>query len=126
MTWTLETPSLAPPKRSNADRTLVVLDLLVEDFGANAVARLLAVSNPAVANWRRKKRGVDSIHARRILALHYVLNRAYLTFQPETAMRWLTGNEPFLDDQRPIDVLVKQGPARVVEALDAIDAGAYA
>ncbi len=40
-------------------------------------------------------------------------------------MRWLTSNDPFLDDQRPVDVLVLQGPARLIAALDAHEAAAY-
>ncbi|MEO9026964.1 MAG: hypothetical protein ABI329_07915 [Candidatus Tumulicola sp.] len=64
-------------------------------------------------------------YARRVADLHYVLSRAFQTFQPSTALRWLVASDPFLDAARPIDVLVLQGPARVIEALDAHESGAY-
>ncbi len=41
-------------------------------------------------------------------------------------MQWLVGQEPFLDGSRPIDVLAIRGVAPLIEALDGIDAGAYA
>ena len=40
-------------------------------------------------------------------------------------MRWLVATDPFLDEQRPLDVLALEGPARVVAAIDAHEAGAY-
>ncbi|MGA8098423.1 MAG: hypothetical protein WB810_07175 [Candidatus Cybelea sp.] len=64
--------------------------------------------------------------ARRVIDLHDILNRALQVFQPATAASWLVGNEPFLDNKRPIDVLVMRGAAPLIEALDNIDAGAYA
>lgn len=36
---------------------------------------------------------------------------------------WLIGNESYLDDARPIDVLRLDGPAEVLDALDAIEQG---
>jgi hypothetical protein len=41
-------------------------------------------------------------------------------------MDWLVGSEPFLDDARPIDILVKDGAAPLIRALHAIEALAYA
>ncbi|HYL28015.1 MAG TPA: antitoxin Xre/MbcA/ParS toxin-binding domain-containing protein [Candidatus Nitrosotalea sp.] len=102
-----------------------LLDKLVASFGANGVARLIDVKPATISNWRKRKRQMDPEYARRVVDLHYLLARAFQTFQPETAMRWLVSTEPFLDAQRPIDVLVLQGPARVIAALDAHEAGAY-
>jgi len=64
--------------------------------------------------------------AKRVIDLHDVLNRALQIFNAGTAVEWLVGHEPFLDGSRPIDVLVLRGVAPLIEALDNIDAGAYA
>jgi uncharacterized protein (DUF2384 family) len=63
--------------------------------------------------------------ARRIIDLHDILTRALQVFAPPAAARWLVGNEPFLNDKRPIDVLVLRGAAPLIEALDNVDAGSY-
>ena len=124
--WVLTLPALAKPRRPEAladTRTLLLQ--LIESFGSNAVARLIDVKPATVTNWKQRKRSMDPRYARRVVDLHYVLSRAFQTFQPETAMRWLTSNDPFLDGQRPIDVLVLQGPSRLIAAIDAHEAGAY-
>lgn len=127
LSWTLLPPDLDRPLRSQELSDVHPLLLqLTRSFGSNAVARLLGVTSAAVANWKNRKRRVDGRYARRIVDLHYVFARAFQTFKPDTAMRWLTGNDPFLENQRPVDVLVLQGPARVIEALDAHESGAYA
>ncbi len=41
-------------------------------------------------------------------------------------MDWLVGNEPYLDNARPIDVLVSRGSGPLIDALEAIDSGGYA
>jgi uncharacterized protein (DUF2384 family) len=124
--WVLTLPALAKPRRPEvlADTRTLLLQL-IESFGSNAVARLIDVKPATVTNWKQRKRSMDPRYARRVVDLHYVLSRAFQTFQPETAMRWLTSNDPFLDEQRPIDVLVLQGPSRLIAAIDAHEAGAY-
>jgi uncharacterized protein (DUF2384 family) len=62
----------------------------------------------------------------RIIDLHDVLTRALQIYQPRTAIDWLFGNEPYLDQARPIDVLVSRGSASLVEALEGVDSGGYA
>jgi len=64
--------------------------------------------------------------AKRVIDLHDVLNRALQIYNAATAVDWLVGHEPFLDHKRPIDVLVLRGAAPLIEALDGIEAGAYA
>jgi uncharacterized protein (DUF2384 family) len=63
---------------------------------------------------------------RRIVDLHDILTRALRVFDREAAALWLTGSEPLLGGARPIDVLVLQGAAPVIAALDGIVQGAYA
>jgi uncharacterized protein (DUF2384 family) len=125
-TWAVIDPPLETLREADAlDDVRPALDQLVTAFGANAVGRLIDVRPATISNWRRGKRNMDRPSARRILDLHYVLTRAFQTFQAETAMRWLVATDPFLDEQRPLDVLVLEGPARVVAAIDAHEAGAY-
>lgn len=123
--WTLRPADLEQPRKpqvlSDAQPALLAL---IESFGSNAVARLIDVKPSTITNWRHRKRRLQGEHARRV-DLHYILSRAFQSFQPATAMRWLTSSDPFLDDQRPMDVLVLQGPSRLIAALDAHEAGAY-
>jgi uncharacterized protein (DUF2384 family) len=124
--WALRLPELDQPRKPQSlVDTRYLLAALVDGFGSNAVARLIDVKPATVTNWSHGKRALSGRYARRVMDLHYVLTRAFQTFQPPTAMRWLISNDPFLDGQRPLDVLVLQGPARLIDALDAHEAGAY-
>jgi hypothetical protein len=55
-----------------------------------------------------------------------VLTRAFQLFAPAVAAQWIIGSEPLLGGARPIDVLALRGIAPVIEALNAIEDGAYA
>lgn len=124
--WSLEQSDLKKPRRPQVLYDVhPLLNHLIDSFGSNAVARLVDVKPSTVTNWKNRKRSMDLKHARRVTDLYYVLARAFQTFQPNTAMRWLSSRDPFLDEQRPLDVLVLQGPSRLVAALDAHEAGAY-
>jgi uncharacterized protein (DUF2384 family) len=98
---------------------------LVEAYGHNVVARLLDVNPAMITRWRRGAK-ISETMSRRILDLHAVLTRAFQIFAPDVTSQWLVGHEPFLNDARPIDVLAVRGAAPLIEALDAIAAGAYA
>ena len=63
---------------------------------------------------------------RRIIDLHDVLTRIMRVYGREAAAIWLVGSEPLLGGARPIDVLVTEGAAPVVRAIDGISEGAYA
>jgi hypothetical protein len=56
---------------------------------------------------------------------HSVVSRLLSLMAPETALLWLAGSEPFLDGARPFDVLATDGPAPVLEALDAREQGGF-
>ena len=127
MTWTVALEGIAPPRDPAALADVhPLLDRLVRAFGPRPLARLLDVRPGSVANWTSGRRQISADMARRIIDLHDILTRALQIFAPATAARWLVGNEPFLDNARPIDVLVLRGAAPVIEALDSIEAGAYA
>lgn len=127
MNWTVATPELDTPKAPEAlIDVLPLLDRLNRAFGPRALSRLLGVSPGTVTNWRLRRRRIEASYAKRVGDLHDVLYRALRVFPPSTAMRWLTGHEPLLNGQRPIDVLVLSGAGPLIEALDGVDAGAYA
>ncbi len=127
MSWNIPLQEIGPPSNPEALADVrPLLDRLVKAFGPRPLARLLNVEPGTISNWTSHRRQVSEDMADRIVDLHDVLTRALRIFQASTATRWLVGNEPFLDNRRPIDVLVLRGAAPVIEALNNIDAGAYA
>lgn len=117
---------LAVPKDTRALADVrPLLARIVAAYGHNAVARLLDVDAAMVTRWRRGGK-ISAAMSRRILDLHAVLVRALQVFAPDVATQWLVGHEPFLNEARPIDVLAVRGAGPLIEALDAIAAGAYA
>jgi uncharacterized protein (DUF2384 family) len=102
-----------------------LLARIVAALGTNATARVLGVDRAQVSRWS----GTETIGAemgRRIVDLHDVLTRILRVFEREAAAMWLVGAEPLLGGARPIDVLVLEGAAPVVRAIDGIMQGAYA
>lgn len=106
----------------------VLLRQLVEAYGNNRIAALLAVDPSMVSRWNNfdQQAPISSIMSSRILAIYDVLVRAHQIFTSANAARWLFGSEPLLGGARPIDVLVLRGATPVVEVLDSIEDGAYA
>ncbi len=127
MAWTVAVQEIHPPEHPEALSSVrPLLDRLLEAFGPRPLAVLLGVDHATVVNWRSGHRRVSAEMSKRIIDVHDLMNRALQVFQPDTAMRWLVGNEPFLDYARPIDVLALRGIAPLIGALDSIEAGAYA
>jgi putative toxin-antitoxin system antitoxin component (TIGR02293 family) len=118
-------PSSAPKDPRALTDVRPLLTRMITAYGHNPIARLLDVDAAMVTRWKRGAK-ISAAMAHRILDLHAVLARALQVFTPEVATQWLVGHEPFLNDARPIDVLAVRGSAPLVEALDAIAAGAYA
>ncbi|MFY9718569.1 MAG: hypothetical protein WAK16_02890 [Candidatus Cybelea sp.] len=102
-----------------------LLARMVAAYGHNPTARLLDVDAAMLTRWKRGAK-ISPAMSHRIFDLHAVLARALQVFAPEVATQWLVGHEPFLNEARPIDVLGARGSAPLIEALDAIAAGAYA
>jgi uncharacterized protein (DUF2384 family) len=98
---------------------------MVAGYGVRSVARMLDVNAAMITRWRAGK-PISAMMTRRVIDLHDVLTRALQAFAPDVAAQWLTGSEPLLGGARPIDVLVTRGVIPVIEALVAIDDGAYA
>jgi uncharacterized protein (DUF2384 family) len=125
--WTPITKRLV--LRQSADRLADVaplLDRVVEALGTNAAARLLAADRAQVSRWTAGTEAIGSEMGRRIVDLHDVLTRILRVYNREIAAMWLVGSEPLLGGARPIDVLVTEGAAPVVRAIDGIAQGAFA
>ena len=125
--WTLPLLEIAVPKNPAALTDLVPLLGRLEDaFGTRPLAKLLDVEPGTVTNWKKRRHKISPEYARRVIDLHDVIVRALQVYQPQIAMDWLVGNEPFLNGARPIDVLVRRGAAPLIDALAAIEAAAHA
>jgi uncharacterized protein (DUF2384 family) len=103
-----------------------LLSRVVEALGNNATARLLGADRAQVSRWTSGKEAIGTEMGRRIVDLHDVLTRILRVYGREAAALWLVGSEPLLGGARPIDVLVMEGAAPVVRAIDGIAQGAYA
>lgn len=103
-----------------------LLTRVTNALGTNAAARLLGVDRAQVSRWSSRKDSVSAEMARRIIDVHDVLTRILRVYEREAAAMWLVGSEPLLGGARPIDVLVTEGAAPVIRAIDGIAQGAYA
>src|ERR1017187_1934505 len=115
--------------RQSADALADVTPLLgrvIEALGTNAAARLLGADRAQVSRWNAGIESIGSEMGRRIVDLHDVLTRILRVYGREAAALWLAGSEPLLGGARPIDVLVLEGAAPVIRAIDGIAEGAYA
>ena len=115
--------------RPSADALADVRPLLsrvVEALGTNGAARLLGADRAQVSRWGSGAEPVSAEMGRRIVDLHDVLTRILRLYNREAAAMWLTGSEPLLGGARPVDVLVLEGAASVIRAIDGIAAGGYA
>ena len=115
--------------RQSADALADVTPLLARMIGAlgtNAAARLLGADRAQVSRWNAGIESIGSEMGRRIVDLHDVLTRILRVYGREAAALWLVGSEPLLGGARPIDILVLEGAAPVIRAIDGIAEGAYA
>ena len=103
-----------------------LLARIVEAMGTNASARLLAADRAQVSRWSSGKEAISAEMSRRIVDFHDVLTRILRVYSRGAASLWLVGPEPWLGGGRPIDVLVTDGAAPVILAIDRIAQGAYA
>ena len=103
-----------------------LLSRIVHALGTNAAARLLGADRAQVSRWTAGTESISHEMGRRIVDLHDILTRILRVYGREAASMWLVGSEPLLGGARPIDVLVTEGAAPVIRAIDGIAAGAYA
>jgi uncharacterized protein (DUF2384 family) len=126
-TWTVmaKTVVFKPSAQALADVSPLVMRI-VDALGTNAAARLLGADRAQVSRWTSGKEAIGAEMGRRIVDLHDILTRILRVYNRELAAMWLVGSEPLLGGARPIDVLVTEGAAPVVRAIDGIAQGAYA
>ena len=99
---------------------------LIDALGTNATARLLGADRAQVSRWMGRTAPISAEMGRRIVDLHDVLSRILRVYNRDAAAMWLSGAEPLLAGARPIDVLVLEGAAPVIRAIDGIAQGAFA
>jgi uncharacterized protein (DUF2384 family) len=103
-----------------------LLARVVGALGTNAAGRLLGADRAQVSRWGAENESISAEMGRRIVDLHDILTRILRVYPREAAAMWLVGSEPLLGGARPIDVLVTEGAAPVVRAIDGLAQGAYA
>jgi len=103
-----------------------LLARIVEALGTNAAARLLDADRAQVSRWGSGRETISAEMGRRIVDLHDILTRILRVYPREAASMWLVGSEPLLGGARPVDVLVTEGAAPVIRAIDGLAEGAYA
>jgi uncharacterized protein (DUF2384 family) len=103
-----------------------LLERVVEALGTNGAARILGADRAQVSRWCSGRETIGTEMGRRIVDLHDVLTRILRVYARDAAAMWLVGSEPLLGGARPIDVMVLEGAAPVIRAIDGISEGAYA
>jgi hypothetical protein len=111
------------PCAADAFTTGPKLERLIEALGSNGAADVLGIDRSQLSRCARGKEGISQELARRISDVEYVLDRALQTMNADAIGPWLTAPEPLLRDRVPLNVLAKEGPTPVVNALEAIYAG---
>jgi uncharacterized protein (DUF2384 family) len=102
------------------------VERLTAVLGNNALARILGVSASQPTRWRSGKETISPVNRRRLSDLDHVLDRLLLELWPDQAGVWLTTPNAYLGGVVPLDVLALRGAAPVLEAIDALAAGAFA
>ncbi len=102
------------------------LKAIKEDLGSQArVARALGVSPSRVSRWLKTEEP-DPENRRKVEALEFVLTYLLSFLHPDTAISWLNGHNPFLNDFRPIDYLARGRITEVIQAARAERALSFA
>lgn len=107
--------------RSPADDPLSAqrVNYLSEVFSGTRLAKLIGVSPSQTSRWASGTERPSPAAAPALIDLEHVYARARLVWGGDTARIWLESANAFLGGARPIDVLITEGPTRVLEALDA-------
>ena len=127
-TWNVRSDRVIELK-PDADQAFPVepkLERVVSALGLSAAADILDVDKSQLNRCLKGQERVSPALARRVSDVEYVIDRALGVMNPEDVGPWLASPEPLLGDSVPINVLTISGPARVIGAIDAIAAGAFA
>jgi hypothetical protein len=111
----------APTARVAADDPLSgqrVL-FLANVFSRAQLAEWIGVSPSQTSRWASGEERPGPAAAPALIDLEHVYSRARLVWGGESARVWMESANAFLGGARPLDVLLTDGPARVLQALDA-------
>ena len=99
---------------------------ITQVMSQSAFADLVGVSRSSVSRWRDGADTPSEGHAALVLDVDYILGQ-YAQHYPAARFReWFTSANAFLNGARPHDVLLVEGPTRVIQALHAEAAGSFA
>ena len=98
----------------------------VEMLGTKtALANYLGVSKTQPGRWLGGAEIPKPATTRLVKDLDYVWDRITTDMGPEAAKVWLQSPNGFLNGSTPLDWLKRLGPAQVISAFDAAEAGSY-
>lgn len=95
------------------------VQVLLSTFSRAQLAAMVGVSPSQTSRWASGKERPGPAAAPALIDLEHIYARARLVWGKDTARIWLESNNAHLGGARPLDVLHTDGPARVLEALDA-------
>ncbi len=117
-------------RNKQADHPLAVREAMI-DAGELALG-----SRAALARWLGAHRSqvtraalgqvLGGEEGWRLTGLAAVVTALLSLYEPDAVSGWLHGNNPHLDDRRPIDVLAEGDVTAVMAAVQAARAGAFA
>jgi hypothetical protein len=92
---------------------------LVNVFSRAQLARWIGVSPSQTSRWASGEERPGPAAAPALIDLEHVYSRARLVWGGDSARIWMESANAFLGGARPLDVLLTDGAARALQALDA-------
>ena len=92
---------------------------LTNVFTRAELAKMIGVSPSQTSRWASGQERPGPAAAPALIDLEHVYSRARLVWGGDAARIWMESSNAFLGGARPVDVLLTEGPARVLQALDA-------
>lgn len=92
---------------------------LADAFSLAQLAQWIGVHPSQTSRWASGAERPSPTAAPALIDLEHVYSRARLVWGGDSARIWLESSNAYLSGGRPLDVLRTDGPARVLEALDA-------
>lgn len=88
-------------------------------FSRAQLAKLIGVSPSQTSRWASGEERPGPAAAPALIDLEHVYSRARLVWGGDSARIWMESANAFLGGARPLDVLLTEGAARVLQTLDA-------
>ncbi|KMO82533.1 MbcA/ParS/Xre antitoxin family protein [Mycolicibacterium chlorophenolicum] len=112
-------PRTTPRIAADDPLSLHRVEYLSSVFSRAQLARWIGVSPSQTSRWASGQERPGPAAAPALIDLEHVYSRARLVWGGDTARVWLESPNVFLSGARPLDVLLTDGVAPVLEALDA-------